>query len=249
MPLSGTPTAEPTQARPSPTPEPIPLPPQVRSFVAEVGWDGFVKGEIGFDFENPGDVPFLVECFSEPGGVLVGEQVMDPDGSGTLQFRSDYLAKLTRTPEEMVETLNCLPDSGLSPVLLRFPVQLPDGLLQQLRRQPPVSERGLAFIVVHAQAETQEPRLVLEARLSATGEPGSLDCSATPAGAPTTFLFGNVKSFSADDAVVQFVLPDLEDSLRHTSPDADIEFLCNLYGSNDRAPVDSRTLEITPPLE
>lgn len=250
VPPSGlTPTVEPTQAPPTPTPEPIPLPPQVRSLVAEVDWHGFLKGEIEFDFENPGDVPFSVECFSESTGGLAGQQVMNPDGSGTLQFRRDYLAGLTRSPEEVIETLNCVPDNGLALVVLPFPVQRPDGLAQQLRRQPPIGDRGLAFIVVHSEAETQDQRLILEARLSATGEPGSLDCSVTPGGAPTTYLFGDVKTFSADDAVVQFLLPDIENALHRISPGADIEFLCNLYDSDGRTLVDSRTLALTPPLE
>jgi hypothetical protein len=141
-----------------------------------------------------------------------------------------------------------VPDNDLSPVLLRFPVRRSSGLDQQLQRQPRVSDRGLAFIVVHSQSEPQGQGLILEVRLSGTGEPGSLDCSATPAGAPTTYLFGDVKSFGADDSVVLFPLPDVENSLRKHSPDADVEFLCNLYGPNDRAPMDSRSMRLTPPL-
>lgn len=249
-PSGPSPTAEPTQASPTPTPEPIPLPPEVRSLVAEVDWDGFLKGKIEFDLENPGDAPFSVQCFSQSTDAMVGQQVMDQGGSGTLQFQRDYLAELTRPEaEEMTETLNCVPDNGLSPVTVPFLAPRPNGLVRQLHGQEPVSDSGLAFIVVHPEAETQDSRLVLEARLSATGEPGSLDCSATPGGSPTTYLFGDVKPFGADEAVVQFLLPDVEGTLRRTSPDSDIEFLCNLYTPDNRVLLDSRMLKLPLPLE
>ena len=240
-------TAESDQPSPTETSEPVPLPPQVRSLVARLSWDGFLEGEIDFDFENPEGAPFTLQCSSESTKAPVGQQVIDAEGAGALAFRRDYLAELTHTPEQMIETFTCVPDNGLTPVALRFPVRGPDGFSEQFQRQPLIGDSGLAFIVVHTDAE-QEERLILEARLSAAGESGSLDCSATPAGAPTTYLFGDVKQFGAGETTVRFLLPDLEARRSTVAPDADIEFLCNFYGPDDRTPTDSRTLTLTPPL-
>ncbi|OGT28104.1 MAG: hypothetical protein A2Z17_07260 [Gammaproteobacteria bacterium RBG_16_66_13] len=243
-----TPTAEPDRPSPTETAEPVPLPPQVRSLVARLTWDGFLEGEIDFSFENPEAAPFTVQCSSEPTKAPVGQQVINAEGAGALAFRRDYLAELTHTPAELIETFTCVPDNGLTPVTLRFPVRGPDGLDQQFQRQPPISARGLAFIAVHRQEGEQDQHLILEARLAAAGLSGNLDCSATPAGAPTTFLFGDVKPFSAGETTVRFPLPDVEARRSPVAPDADIEFLCNFYGPDDRTPTDSRTLTLTPPL-
>jgi len=243
-----TPTPGPTEVRPTPTAEPIPTPPQVLSIAAELGWDGFLSGKIEFSFDNPDAAAFAVECFSDPSGILVGQAEMGADGSGALEFGRDYVAELAEPSEGTLQTLNCVPDNGLPPVVLRFRVRGPDGLAEQLQRQPPISDAGLAFIVVYQRAEARGMQLILQARLSATGEAGSLDCSATPAGSPTTYLFGDVKPFGADNAVVEFHLPDVEASLGDIAPGADIEFLCNVYGPDDTSPGDSRTLRLTPPL-
>lgn len=241
-------TPGPTEGRPTPTAEPIPTPPQVRSIAAELGWDGFLSGKIEFSFDNPGAAVFAVECFSEPSGILVGQAEMGADGSGALEFGRDYVAELAEPSQGTLQTLNCVPDNGLPPVVLRFRVRGPDGLAEQLQRQPPISDAGLAFIVVYQQGEAQGRQLILQARLSATGEAGRLDCSATPTGSPTTYLFGDVKPFGADNTVVEFHLPDVEASLGDIAPGADIEFLCNVYGPDDTSPGDSRTLRLTPPL-
>jgi len=242
-------TVAPTDARATPTPkmEPLPLPPQVRSAAGAVDWQGFLSGEVEFTFDSPDGAAFSVDCVSEAAQVSVGRAMIGADGSGTLSFRRDYLPQLGGPPEEMIEELRCAPDTGLEPVLFRYRVEAPAGLLKQLQLQPSISDDGLAFIAVHHPAGEGAP--VLEARLSAAGEPGTMDCSATPAGSPTTYLSGDVKPFAAEDAVVQFQLPDIERSLREIAPDADIEFLCDLYRTGDTMPREARTLRLTPPLD
>lgn len=239
-------TVEPTGSLPTPTPtaEPIPLPPEVRSVVAGLGWDGFLRGEIEFSFDNPRGGPFSVECFSESTTSSVGELMMSAEGSGALDFSRDYVEELAATSNDLIETLNCVPDNGLPEVVVSMRVHGPDGLIEQLQRQPPVSDAGLAFVALRP----QDGRLILSARLSAAGEPGTLDCSGTPSSASTTYVFGDVKPFSAEDTVVEFLLPDLEEGLEHTAPGDDLAILCNLYGPDETEPRDSRTLRLTPPF-
>jgi hypothetical protein len=244
---SDTPTPTPAEALPTPALEPIPLPPQVTAATASVDWGGFLSGEIEFAFDNPDATAFALDC--SPGSVRpsVGQVTVGADGAGALAYERDYLGELAERPDEFVEVLTCTPDNGSEAVVVRLRVDVPEGLLEQLDLQRPAGDNEMAFIAVHKLEDGGRP--VLEVRLREADAPGTLDCSSTPAGSPTTYLSGDVREFTAEDAVVQFPLPDVEATLERIAPEAKLSFLCNLLRPGDTITRENRTLELTVPLD